>query len=224
MIAIQFQTVNEPQVRDTRDTWELREHLLKEKELELQLINEIRSMESKIDEYKYDPSRSKEETLKATLQELKEEVGLTKKKGYGITLVIEPIQANYLVEEDKGRVSADLLNRLVNELHLYGAKDLSIGGQRYISTSVIREINSQLKVNGYTLNPFSLEIIALAKDKESAERLNNYMKVSKATDEFFLDSLELSISFSKKQLTIPAYEKSIVIHNMEPVVEEGGGS
>ena len=33
MIAIQFQTVKEPVVRDTRDIWELREALLKEKEL-----------------------------------------------------------------------------------------------------------------------------------------------------------------------------------------------
>ena len=32
MMAIQFQTVKEPVVRDTRDTFELREDLVKEKE------------------------------------------------------------------------------------------------------------------------------------------------------------------------------------------------
>ena len=31
MMAIQFQTVKEPVVRDTRNTWELREDLLKKK-------------------------------------------------------------------------------------------------------------------------------------------------------------------------------------------------
>lgn len=31
MIAVQFQTIKEPVVRDTRDTWELREDLINEK-------------------------------------------------------------------------------------------------------------------------------------------------------------------------------------------------
>ena len=39
MIAIQFQTVKEPVVRDTRDTWQLREDLVKEKELYLKFIS-----------------------------------------------------------------------------------------------------------------------------------------------------------------------------------------
>ena len=47
MLAIQFQTVQEPVVRDTRDVWELREALLKEKELNSNLNTEMRSVEGK---------------------------------------------------------------------------------------------------------------------------------------------------------------------------------
>ena len=42
MLAIQYQTVKEPVVRDTRDTFELREDLVKEKERYLSLSREIR--------------------------------------------------------------------------------------------------------------------------------------------------------------------------------------
>ena len=51
MTAIQFQTVNEPVIRDTRDTSQLREDLVKEKELYLSLVREIRSNEERIEKY-----------------------------------------------------------------------------------------------------------------------------------------------------------------------------
>ncbi|MFK4998042.1 hypothetical protein ACI2OX_13650 [Bacillus sp. N9] len=52
MIAIQFQTVNEPVVRDTRDMWELRKQLAKEMEIQSKLLDEIRVNENRIDKYK----------------------------------------------------------------------------------------------------------------------------------------------------------------------------
>ena len=45
MLAVQFQTVQKPIVRDTRDTWQLREDYLKEKEIHSKLLKEIRSNE-----------------------------------------------------------------------------------------------------------------------------------------------------------------------------------
>jgi len=73
MIAVQFQTVQKPIERDTRDIWQLREALLKEKELETNLLKEIRSNDEKIDSYESKKKQSKEQTLKNTLQELKAE-------------------------------------------------------------------------------------------------------------------------------------------------------
>src|SRR3954451_8250411 len=91
MIAIQFQTVKKPVERDTRDIWQLREALLKEKELQSNLLSEIRSNEEKLAVYESKRKQSKEQTLKDTLQELKVEAGLTEVSGPGITLQIEPV-------------------------------------------------------------------------------------------------------------------------------------
>lgn len=84
MIAIQFQTVKEPAVRDTRDTWELRADILKEKELQLKLLREISSNEEKIVQYETKRKQSKEQVLRETLEELKMEAGLSEVTGPGI--------------------------------------------------------------------------------------------------------------------------------------------
>ena len=76
MTAIQFQTVNEPVIRDTRDTSQLREDLVKEKELYLSLVREIRSNEERIEKYETERLESKEQVLKETLREFKAEAGL----------------------------------------------------------------------------------------------------------------------------------------------------
>jgi uncharacterized protein YlxW (UPF0749 family) len=61
MIAIQFQTVKEPVERDTRDLWQLREALLQEKELQSELVSEIRSNEEKLLAYESKQKQSKEQ-------------------------------------------------------------------------------------------------------------------------------------------------------------------
>nr|WP_312095364.1 DUF881 domain-containing protein [Niallia sp.] len=225
MIAVQFQTIKEPVVRDTRDTWELREDLIHEKELELQLINEIRSINAKVEEYENETTQSKEEVLKETLAELKQEAGLTEVTGNGIILKMEPVSTEILLGEDPGAVTSELLQRLVNELNLYGAEEIAINNNRYINTTVIREINNVLKMDGNLLNQLPIEIKVIAKDGNTAEKLFNYMKVSKSADEFFLSNLLLNVEQPKEPITIPAYSKTINIHYMEPVnTNEGGDS
>src|SRR3954463_15475616 len=106
MIAIQFQTIKEPAERDTRDIWQLREALLKEKELQSNLLSEIRSNEEKLAAYESKRKQSKEETLKDTLEELKIEAGVTEITVPGIRLRIEPV-----IEEIKPGVP---VNRVVS--------------------------------------------------------------------------------------------------------------
>ncbi len=76
MTAIQFQTVNEPIIRDTRDTSQLREDLVKEKELYLSLVREIRSNEERIEKYETERLESKEQVLIETLREFKARSGI----------------------------------------------------------------------------------------------------------------------------------------------------
>ncbi len=58
---------------------------------------------------------------------------------------------------------------------------------------------------------------------KTAEKLYNRMKVSKATEEFFIDNLKLSVSAPNSTITVPAYENPIRIHYLESV-KEGGSS
>jgi len=224
MIAIQFQTVKKPVERDTRDIWQLREALLKEKELQSNLLSEIRSNEEKLSAYESKQKQSKEQALKDTLQELKIEAGLTDITGPGITLLIEPvIEDVQLGTSVNDSVSPELLKRLINELNMYEAKYVAIDGQRIINTTVIRDINGETKIDGHTLRGLPIEIKVGVDDMNTAEKLSNRMKVSKARDEFFTESLRLSVSASNPNITIPAYDNSIRVKYMDPI-KEGGGS
>ncbi|PFO09966.1 NgoFVII family restriction endonuclease [Bacillus sp. AFS076308] len=224
MIAIQFQTVKKPVERDTRDIWQLREALLKEKEFQSNLLSEIRSNEEKLSAYESKRKQSKEQALKDTLQELKIEAGLTDITGPGITLLIEPvIEDVQLGTSVNDSVSPELLKRLINELNMYEAKYVAIDGQRIINTTVIRDINGETKIDGHTLRGLPIEIKVGVDDMNTAEKLSNRMKVSKARDEFFTESLRLSVSASNPDITIPAYDNSIRVKYMDPI-KEGGGS
>ncbi|WHY79254.1 DUF881 domain-containing protein [Neobacillus sp. WH10] len=224
MIAIQFQTVKKPVERDTRDVWQLREALLKEKELQSELLSEIRSNEEKLSAYESKRKLSKEQVLKDTLQELKIEAGLTEVTGPGITVQIEPVIEDTQLGVPVTRVvSPELLKRLLNELNMYEAKYVAIDGQRIINTTVIRDINGDTKIDGHTIRSLPIEIKVGVNEMNTAEKLSNRMKVSKAKDEFFTENLRLNISAPSPTITIPAYDNSIRIKYMEPI-KEGGSS
>lgn len=224
MIAVQFQTVKKPEDRDTRDIWQLREALLKEKELQSNLLNEIRSNEEKLSAYKSKREQSKEKALRDTLNELKTDAGLTEVTGPGITLMIEPVMENIqLGETTKNVVSPELLKRLLNELNMYEAKYVSIDDQRVINTTVIRDINTETKIDGHTIKELPIEVKVVVNDISTAEKLYNRMKVSKARDEFFTENLRLDVNAPNPEITVPAYQNPIRIRYMEPV-KEGSGS
>jgi len=224
MIAIQFQTVKKPVERDTRDVWQLREALLKEKELQSNLLTEIRSNEEKLSAYESKRKQSKEQALRDTINELKLEAGLTEITGPGIILKIEPVYEDITLGEPVTKViSPDLLKRLLNELNMYEAKYVSIDGSRVINTTVIRDINSQTKIDGHTINRMPIEVKVVADDLKTAEKLYNRMQVSKSTEEFFIENLKLTVSVPNAQVTIPAYDNPIRIRYMD-AVKEGGSS
>lgn len=215
MLAIQFQTVQDPLVRDTRDTWELRDDLNKGKELQAKLISEIRSNEEKIAQYETEREHSKEETLRKTLAELQEEAGLTEITGPGVKIYLDKVNEQLVGQPIEAHLSPDSLRRLLNELNTYGAKHVSIGGQRVINTTVIREIANETKINGRSLKTLPIEILVITDDLKSAEKLSNRLKASHISDEFFIDNINLSVQGAELEITIPAYEDSIRVRNIE---------
>ncbi|MBM4764017.1 DUF881 domain-containing protein [Bacillus sp. B15-48] len=223
MLAIQFQTVSEPEVRDTRDTWELREDLMTEKEIQSELLREIRANEDKLYKYEDERQHSKEQLLKETIEELKGEAGLKDINGPGIILHLNPIVTDYGRDLTFSSVSPYLLQRLINQLNMYGAIHISIDDQRIINTTVIRDIAGVTKVNGHSLNRFPIEIKVITGNIDDAERLYNRMKVSSVVDDFFIDNLYVELENPKEDIEIPAYQDTIRVRYMEPVEIEVGG-
>ncbi|MFP7296043.1 DUF881 domain-containing protein [Neobacillus niacini] len=225
MIAIQFQTVKEPVERDTRDLWQLREALLQEKELQSELLSEIRSIEEKLLAYESKQKQSKEQALRDTIEELKVEAGLTEVQVPGLTLRIEPILEDIQIGAHVSKdLSPELLKRLLNELNMYDAKYVSVDGQRIINTTVIREITNETKIDGHALSKFPIEVKVGVDNFEVAEKLYNRIKASKATEEFFTESLKLTISEPIPEVTIPAYDNPIQIRYLESLKANEGGN
>ncbi|SFA53442.1 Uncharacterized conserved protein YlxW, UPF0749 family [Anoxybacillus pushchinoensis] len=217
MLAVQFQTNNEPNVRDTRDIWEIRQDLKKEQELHEQLLTEIRKYEETIEKYEQQRAESKGTVLRQTLEELKKEAGLTEVVGEGVVLYIEQMYDESYVGPIHDTVSADLLRRLINELNMYGAEQMSIAGQRIVNTTVIRDINGVTKVDTYPLRSFPIEVKVIA---TNAEKLYNRLKASMIVDNFALENLLLTISEPQKRVVIPPYDGTVRVKQME-AVEDG---
>ncbi|WP_338469903.1 DUF881 domain-containing protein [Niallia sp. XMNu-256] len=223
MLSVQYQTVQEPVVRDTRDTWELREDLVIEKERYLNLLREIESNDEKIKQYETERVPEKEKVLKDTLKELKTEAGLTEIKSPGLIITIDYANEGLLLGETIRPVSAYLLQSLINELNQYGAKHLAINENRIINTSVIREINGTTKVDGQIIEQIPITIKVGVEDLQRAEELSKRMQVSKSSAEFFVDNYQLSISAPLSSISIPSYKGNIVVRNMELAENNKGG-
>ncbi|WP_396653280.1 DUF881 domain-containing protein [Metabacillus idriensis] len=217
MLAVQFQSIQEPAVRDTRDMWQLREALKQEQETQSSLLLEIRKYEELIDTYENDENQSAEKTLKETLEELKNEAGLTEVTGAGVVITIEPLFDAAVSQTEIENIAPDLLKRLLNELNSYGAEHVAISDRRVVNTTVIRDINGQTKMDGYSLNSYPIEIKVISED---AEKLFSRLNGSTTMDTFAIDNLRLSISKPKNRIVIPPYDDAIRIKNMKPV-EEG---
>lgn len=214
MLAVQFQTNNEPDVRDTRDIWEIRQDLKKEQELHKQLLNEIRKYEETLEKYEQQRSESKGAILRQTVEELKKEAGLTEVVGEGVVLYVEQMYDESYVGPISDTVSAELLRRLLNELNMYGAQYVSIADQRIVNTTVIRDINGVTKVDSYPLRSFPFEIKVIAAD---AEKMYNRLKASTIADDFAIENLLLTISEPQQRVVIPPYDGAVRVKQMEAV-------
>ena len=221
MIAVQFHTVQQPVIRDTRDTWELRSDLKREQELQSQIIQEIRKYEATIQEYTKEQNKSKETALRDTLEELKRQSGLTEVSGPGIRMTVRPLFGEDIIGEVQENISAELLRRFVNELNSYDSKDISIAGQRIVNNTVIREINGRTKVNNAWIPNTNFEIVVITDDPT---KLYNRLQVSRAMDEFAIENLLLEVSTPINHVTIPAYDEAIRVKFMEPVKAEKEGN
>jgi len=224
MIAILFRTTNsEPELRDTRDTWQLRDAIVSEQEIQLNLLSEIKKNDQTLAAYQNVISEKKEDALLDTLEQLKEEAGLTEVSGYGVVITVKRSFSQDIFGYKS--ISPDLLQKTINILNQYGASHISIDGHRYINTSVIRDINGETKIDGYSLRSLPIEILVLDSNQEEAEKMYNKIIASNLTDLYFLENLDFKVSLSEEEITLPAFDDEIYIDELKPVdMVEGGNN
>jgi len=105
---------------------------------------------------------------------------------------------------------------------MYGAKEISIAGQRVVNTTVIREIQGVTKIDGFPLRVFTIEIKVIAGTMEEAKKLYNRMQVSSITDSFIIDNIGVSISEPMEEIVIPPYLNTFKAEIMKTLDNEGG--
>ncbi|KGP72426.1 DUF881 domain-containing protein [Pontibacillus yanchengensis] len=211
MVAIQFQSNQIPEERDTRDLWEVRTDLQEQQKIQQQLYSRISELDEMIQQYEGQSQTEKVATLKQSIIELRKKAGLTEVEGDGIRITVKPIFQELNSSQTYPTISPSLLQRLINELNTYGATDIAIGNERITNISPIRDVNGNTYVNNHPIPPLPVEIKVLT---QSPKRLLDYMQVSKSKDEFAIENLELSIT-AEDEMSLPKFEQMPRLNYLE---------
>lgn len=206
MIAVQYNTVQQPTERDTRDIWEIRQELSQEKKRHSELLSEIMETSSMIEKYEDTGANTPGQALNDTVLRLREQVGLTDITGPGVILMITPSQELIQFGYEIKPISPHLLIRLVNEIHRFNGLHIEIDGQRIVYNSAIRNINGATTVNGVPIQETDVEIRIITESFEEAEKLYSYLYSSTFRDEFYIDNLNLIINNAQTDITISAFD------------------
>ena len=202
MLFVQYNTVQNPTERDTKDIWEIRNELSEEQKRHSSLLSSIKEVNEKVMQYEDGSDQEPEQILQQTITELQQQSGNLPVTGPGFTIFIKPsfdvIQFGYEVDA----VPPMLLTRLINELNRNGAEQIEIGRERITFWTAIRDINGNTTVNGRVLSKSNEEIRVLTSSYDQAKKLYNYILSSSLMDEFFIDNLMLEVSEVETDLTI----------------------
>lgn len=206
MIAMQYNTVQKPENRDTRDIWEIRQELSEEKQKHSMLLKEIENLKKLVEEYEESGKEEQAKVLENTVHQLRERAGLTKVIGPGVTLNIRPAEELILSGYEVEPISPNLLIRLVNEIYRYNGLYIEIDGQRVVHTTAIRDINGKTTVNSVPISNSNVDILIITETFEQAEKLYSYLYASTFQDDFYIDNLKLTINPAEEEITIGAYD------------------
>lgn len=209
MLAVQYNTVQNPKKQETIDVWEIRQDLSDEQKRHSQLLTEIRQAQDTIRKYEDEELDNPEAILTQTVDQLKEIAGVKAVTGTGLVLTISPsleaVEYGYEIKE----ISPSLLIRLVNDIYRYKGQYVEIGGQRLIYSSAIRDINGKTTVGSVPLGKTAIEIKVITATEEEAGKLYNHLMASTFIDEFFIDNMMLQVGQPQAAITIKATDVEI---------------
>lgn len=217
LIAVQFQTIQQPVVRDNRDIWALKQETLAQMQLQSSLIDQIQAQEKTIFQYEDEKASTAERALKETVNVLEAEAGMTEIEAPGLIIELQPVAESLMMGASPAILTPDLLKRLINQLYQFQAKYISINDERLVATSVIRDINGKTTVNSKPVPNLPVTVKVAVEKWEDAEKLYNKMQGSVLLEEFFISNIRLTVKDPERTLIIPAYEDEIHVRSMEPV-------
>lgn len=207
LIAIQYNTIQKPEKRDTRDMWAIRKELSNEKKLHSNLLSEIRDLDETIQTYESLNAENTGVALAQTVEKLHEEMGMTDITGPGVIIEVEPSPESIALGSEIGMISPDLLTRFVNELNRVKWKALEIDGKRYTALSSIRDINGYTTVNGLNVKspPFIIKVVT--DTLEDSQKVYSTLHASVIQDDFYLDDLILKVNMAEENIEIKGWKE-----------------
>ncbi|MGE5632996.1 MAG: DUF881 domain-containing protein [Caulobacteraceae bacterium] len=217
MVSIQFRTVKQGvgPVSEYRAR-EIASQLKKAKEDNAKLLNMKNEYEAKIKEYENSASQgsASAKLLKEELDTARITAGLEDVEGPGITVLVDDLKFGEKVNYPL--ISYSMLLELVNELNAAGAEAISINGQRFISTTEIRQTGG-IHININTVSyapPFEFKAIGDPKTLEAALRLREGI-----VDKF--EASGVAVTITQEQLVkIPKYN-GVIEKKYAKVIKEG---
>lgn len=210
MLAIQYNSIQNPTERDTRDLWAIRQDLSQEKQMHSELLSEVRELDKTIASYN---SLSDENTGKALLQtvdKLNALAGMTDVVGSGFVIEVKPSPESIALGTMITGISPELLTRFVNEINRFKGIILEIDDKRFTIMSSIRDINGITTVNALNVSspPFTIKIISPS--FAESEKLYNFLSASSIHDDFYLDDLILEVKKPVREILIKGYPEKYV--------------
>lgn len=202
MLAVQYNTVRNPETVESTDIWEIRQSVADEKKLHSTLLEEIRVTQEVVQQYEDESATNPEAILAETVNQLKKTVGLNEVTGPGVMLNIGPAQELIDFGYEIKEIPPSLLIRLVNDIYRYNGKFVEIAGQRLTSFSAIRDINGQTTVNSVPIGRVNIDIKIVTESEEHATKLYNHLLASSFMDEFYIDNMALTAELPTTLITI----------------------
>lgn len=202
MLAVQYNTVQNPTERTTVDIWEIRQQLSEEQERHSELLTAISELSETVSKYEDAEFDNPEVLLQQTVDQLKERAGILPVEGPGLTLTVgaspELMGLGYEIKP----VSPELLIRLINDLNRYNARAIEVDDKRLSYNSAIRDINGKTTINSEPIQNTDIEINIITYTYEQAEKMKNHLLASTFQDEFYIDNLVLTIHEAEQNIQI----------------------
>lgn len=214
MLSVQYNTIQNPEQRDTRDVWEIRKELAAETEYHSELLSRIREAEQTAEKYETSESERPERLVEQTIEQLRHEIGLDEYQGAGVIITVKPSEEAMAFGLTINPVSPDLLVRFVNEMNHFQARAIEIDGKRLIYNSAIRTINGRTTVNTLPIQSAPFEIKIATDSVESTERLLAQVQASGLADDFYLDNYELEMTEALDELVISGYDQPVTVTHL----------